>query len=131
MLAPLFLSLPIAIATYLKDESLTGYLPDDGPWVLEEVNGEPASAPVALTFTRGGLQVSGDCLTLSAAQTAPYPWFEATGIDAAAAEDCPAPEAAFADRLSRVVVAEAAGDVLILSDADTLEMVFRLRPEGG
>ena len=127
----LFLSLPIVIGSYLRDESVTGYLPAAGPWLLEEVDGAPA-AGIALHFVPGGLRAEGDCLRLTAEQTAPYPWFEATGIEAETA-GCPPDEAAFADALGRVIVAEVLGEVLILSDPGTIEpgtieMVFRLAP---
>lgn len=129
----LFLSLPIVIGSYVHDEGVSGYLPAAGLWLLEEIDGAPAPVAVALSFTEGGLRAEGECLRLSAEQGAPYPWFEATGIEAEGvgndAVGCPPGEAAFAEALGRVIVAEVLGEVLILSDPGTLEMVFRLAPQ--
>lgn len=137
MLYPLFLSLSVVLGSYLVDEGVTGYLPAAGPWVLVEAPGlEPTDTDgpgrVVLEFAPGRIALSGPCQRLTAMQEAPYPWFEAveTGRDTTCA---PGPaEAAAADWIGRMVVAEVLGEVLILSDASAdgapAELVFRLRP---
>lgn len=124
---PLFLSLGFTIGAYLKDETVTGYLPARGPWVLQEIDGTRTEAPLTLRFSKGGIEIDGQCLRLSAGQTAPYPWFEATGIDTSA-NACPLSpaESAAVEYLAKVNVAEVSGDVLILYEAGVSEMVFRL-----
>lgn len=124
---PLFLSLGFTLGAYLKNETVTGYLPAGGPWVLQEIGGDSVDAPIRLMFSPGGLTITGPCLHLRARQAAPYPWFEATGIDTGA-NACPLSQAetAASEYLAKVNVAEVSGPVLILSDAGGVEMVFRL-----
>lgn len=127
LILPLFLSLGFTLGAYLKDESLSGYLPAAGPWLLQEIDGKSVDGPIRLMFAPGGLTISGPCLHLRAAQAAPYPWFEATGIDTGA-NACPLSraEAAASEYLAKVNVAEVSGPILILSEAGGVEMVFRL-----
>lgn len=124
---PLFLGLGFTLGSYLKDETVTGYLPAEGPWLLQEIDGGGVETPLALRFSAGRIALDGPCLRLRAAQEAPYPWFEATGIDASA-NTCPLSKAetVASEYLAKVNVAEVSGDILILSEAGGVEMVFRL-----
>jgi heat shock protein HslJ len=123
----LFLSLAFSLGAYLRDETVTGYLPADGPWVLQDIDGTKAGAPVSLSFAPGRVMVEGPCLRLRARQTAPYPWFEVTGIDTSA-NACPLSpeESGLVAYFSKVNVAEVSGPILILSEAGGAEMLFRL-----
>lgn len=127
VVVPLFLGLAFTLGAYLKDETVTGYLPSDGPWLLQEIDGHDTDVPVALMFSRDQVTLTGPCLHLRARQTAPYPWFEATGPDSNG-NACPLSpvEAAANDVLAKVTMAEVSNDVLILSQTDGVEMVFRL-----
>lgn len=127
LVTPLFLSLAFTLGSYFKDETVTGYLPADGPWVLEEINGSATDAGISLMFSPDRLTLTGPCLRLSAGQSAPYPWFEATGVDDSA-NACPLSpvESAVNEYLAKMNLAEVSGDVLILSQSDGGGMVFRL-----
>ena len=123
----LFLGLGFSIGGYLKDETVTGYLPADGPWYLTELDGARVDTPITLELTTGAITIQGPCLRLRAAQRAPYPWLKATAIDTSD-NTCPLSPAESAAReyLSRVNVAEVSGDILVLSETGGAEMVFRL-----
>ncbi|MGI3186383.1 META domain-containing protein [Nioella aestuarii] len=123
MLKPLsLLFFPLALAGCLRDETVTGYA--TGIWQLQHSQ----TAPITLDLTmRGEISGRGPCNSYSAAQTAPYPWFE-PGTIASTRAACPdlATEQAYLAALSRMQLAEVSGPVLILSNDRGETLDFRL-----
>ncbi|QDC11064.1 META domain-containing protein [Oceanicola sp. D3] len=122
-LAALFALPPLATAC--ADETLTGYA--SGLYQLEEIDGEGFEWGATLDLSEAG-RIAGQapCNSYSAAQDAPYPWFQ-PGPIAATRRACLHlnGEAAFFKALSEMTLAEASGPVLILSNEAGREMVFR------
>ncbi|MGR3484564.1 MAG: META domain-containing protein [Paracoccaceae bacterium] len=122
------LAIPALLAACAGDETLTAY-GGAGTWELAELSGAPPPGPLTLTFAPGGA-VSGQapCNRLTARQTAPYPWIALEAI-ATTRMACPdlAAEAALIDALSAMRLAEAQGDVLILTGEGGAGMVFARR----
>lgn len=109
------------------DETVSGYAGTDAVWLLTEIDGKAADYTATLRFPRQGrVTGSGPCNTFGAAQTAPYPWF-APGPVEATERACPDldGEQAFFAALEEMTLAEASGDVLILTDGAGRQMVFR------
>lgn len=114
------------------DETITGYSDPDTTWRLEEISARKVDAPTLLTFpSRGRIAGQGPCNVFSGSVDALYPWFSVHGI-ARGNDICPdqKAEADFFDALGRVTLAEVSGPVLVLSDEDGLEMVFRAEGPG-
>lgn len=113
------------LATACADETLTGYAP--GVYRLEEIDGARFDWGATLDLTQEG-RISGQapCNSYSAAQEAPYPWFQ-PGPIAATRRAClhMNGEAEFFEALGAMTLAEASGSVLILSNDAGREMVFR------
>ena len=127
--AAALLGLVLAAGCAAGDETLSAYGAAGRVWVLERIGETPASPGITLDASvPGRIAGQGPCNTYSAEQTAPYPWFS-LGPIAATRRACPdmAAEAAFFDALRRATIAEVSGDLLILSNTDGLEMVFRAR----
>ena len=117
------LALALAACT---DETVSGYA-DTGPWRLTRLDGAPVSDSATLTFPQPGrVQGTLPCGPWTAQQTAPYPWFLLSHFETPG-RDCP--DAAAQERivhaLASVTLAEAVGDVLILSNEEGRELVFR------
>ncbi|MBS8226253.1 META domain-containing protein [Vannielia litorea] len=114
------------LATACADETLTGYA--SGVYRLEEIDGTRFEWGATLDLTEEG-RIAGQapCNRYSAAQEAPYPWFQ-PGPIAATRMAClhMNGEAAFFEALGEMTLAEASGPVLILSNEAGREMVFRL-----
>ena len=111
------------------DETISGYAAP-GPWRLVSIDGEPYPAEATMDLSvPGRVSGRGPCNGWSAAQRVPYPWFE-IGPVTATRMACPAlaDEAAFFGALEAMELAEASGDVLVLSTADGREMEFRRQP---
>ena len=120
----LFLTLPVFLAPYLKDETISGYADPEASYKLQEINDTPFSAAATITFpTEGHIEGTGPCNRYSTTQTAPYPWFE-TGPIAATKRACPdlAAEADFFATLTRMTLIEVAGPHLLLTN-DAGEMM--------
>lgn len=129
MIALLVLWIDLFVFGIAGDETLAAYAPADR-YRLTDLNGAPFEAEAMLDIRTPG-QISGTapCNSYSAAQTAPYPWFAAGPIRATrmACPDLPAEQAYFA-ALAAMTLAEAAGDILILSNTDGGQMVFQALP---
>lgn len=109
------------------DETISGYADRDAVYRLEEFEGAPVPWQATISFPEQG-RVAGQapCNAFSADQRVPYPWFELGSI-AATRRACLhiQGETEFFAALSRVILAEVAGDVLILSDDHGPVLVFR------
>ncbi|QBY02299.1 META domain-containing protein [Rhodophyticola sp. CCM32] len=106
------------------DETISGYA--NGVWTLTEMDGGPAPAQVILDVTEQG-RISGHspCNRYSGSQNVPYPWFE-TGPLSVTRMACPELEAEtrYLALLHSMTLAEATGDVLILSNEAGEELIF-------
>lgn len=109
------------------DETLNAYGAAGKTWKLVELRGAAFPARANIVFPEPGQMAGqGPCNRFSAAQNVPYPWFEAGPI-AATRRACPAlaDETAFFTALSAARQVEVAGDTLILSDEDSVLLVFK------
>ena len=109
------------------DETVRAYGGADQIWTLKELNGAPFPAIATLTFPKEGeIAGQGPCNRYFGAMTAPYPWFDAGPIGSTRMA-CPnlAAETTFLAALEAATLSEVAGNTLILSDTDGLEMVFK------
>lgn len=121
-----FLAL-IALIACRQDETLTAYGAADKVWRLVEVNNQPYTAQVTLTFPEPGkLAGKAPCNNYFGAQTVPYPWFKAQDIGATK-RSCPelAEEATYFEFLRAASLSEVLGDTLILSNDTGLSLVFK------
>ncbi|MGR3793411.1 META domain-containing protein [Vannielia sp. SX4] len=121
------LALPPMVAA-CADETLTGYA--EGTYQLEEIDGVAFQWGATLELGEEG-RISGraPCNGYSAEQTAPYPWFKPGPIMATKMACLHMNgEAEFFEALGAMTLAEANGPVLILSNEDGREMVFRREP---
>jgi heat shock protein HslJ len=122
----LILTLPILLASCLKDETISGYADPTTVYQLIEMDGNAVATKATISFPNEGLvKGEGACNSFSANQTAPYPWFELRAIRATRAA-CPelAHETAYLKRLSESATIEVSGDILILRDEAGNELVF-------
>lgn len=109
------------------DETLSAYGASGKLWRLSSIDGNPFTAHASLSFPEPGLIAGkGPCNQFRGKQTAPYPWFAATSLAATRAA-CPElqAEAAFLHALQEMTLAEVSGNVLILSNGQGREMLFR------
>ena len=116
----------IALAA-CADETVSGYAAS-GPWRLAAVDGAPVAARMTLALpSPGRVAGEGPCNAYSGVQAVPYPWFEVRRL-AATRRACPDldTETRWFGMLEAMTLAEASGDVLVLSDGGTHEMEFRL-----
>ena len=117
----------LALAACSSDETLAAYGASDRDWQLESIDGAAFSERATIRFEDGG-RVSGaaPCNRWFGTQTAPYPWFalEAIGASRMACPDLEA-ESAFFNALRAMTLSEVSGDVLLLSNDEGREMVFR------
>ena len=123
-----FALLPLMfLAACQGDETLTGYADASAVYVLEQIDGAPFAARATITFAEAG-QLSGQapCNRYSGALTVPYPWFS-TGPLVATKMACAdlAAEQVFFDTLAKMTLAEVGAGVLILSNENGQEMLFR------
>ena len=117
----------LSLAACRGDETVRAYGAADQVWTLSEIDGTPFDASATLTFPDAGrIAGAAPCNRYSADMTVPYPWFEAGPI-AATRRACPelAAETAFLTALGQATLAEVAGETLILSNPEGLNMVFR------
>jgi heat shock protein HslJ len=124
----LLLTLPVLLlAACQTDETVSGYADPSVVYVLQELDGAAFPARATISFPEPGrVAGEGPCNRYTARQAVPYPWIQ-IGEIAATRRACPdlAAEAAYLAALRSVTLAEAAGDVLILSGDAGPEMVFR------
>lgn len=127
---PLLCLLALTLAlTACKDETLSGYAPENTTWIWQELDGAPAPAPATLKLGPGRISGRAPCNSYSARQTVPYPWFKLVGI-AATKMACPelAAEAAYFKALEEMTLSEVSGDLLLLSNDAGREMLFVASP---
>ncbi|MCV6594439.1 MAG: META domain-containing protein [Silicimonas sp.] len=126
-LSALALILPLAGCA---DETLSGYADPKAVYKLTEIDGTAFQAHATITFPEPG-RMAGDapCNLWFGAQEVPYPWFDGSqiGVTKRACFDDATnrAETAFLDALGEMSLAEVQGPVLILSNDDGREMVFR------
>lgn len=123
----IFLSLPILLIACLKDETVAGFVDPGAVYRLEEVGGAASITRATISFPESGRVVGeAPCNHYSARQTVPYPWFRVEAV-VATKRSCPdlTAEGAFFEALQTMTLVEVAGAVLILSNNEGLEMVFR------
>lgn len=114
--------IPVVLVACTRDESVRAYGGADRVWVLEEMGGEPYAGRATLEFEPGdGITGETPCGPYRAVMAEPYPWFRVTGWRA----DTQPCESRFAAAMADMELVETQGDILILSDADGYEMVFR------
>ena len=121
------LFLPLLLAACPKDESISTYADPGAVYHLVEIGGEAFAAGATIAFSEpGAVTGDGPCNSYTARQSVPYPWIRIEDI-VATRRACPelATEAAFFAALQSMTLAEASGPVLILSNDDGVEMVFR------
>lgn len=116
-----------SLAACRGDEAARAYGDADRVWTLKLLNQAPFPARATLTFPKEG-EIAGDgpCNSYFGAMKASYPRFEAGPIGSTRMA-CPeiAAETAFLAALQATTLSEVAGDTLILSNGDGLEMVFK------
>lgn len=121
------LALLLSLSACREDETVRAYGGADRIWELKELNGAPFPATATLTFPKEDeIAGNGPCNHYFGAMQAPYPWFEAGPIGSTR-RACPdlAAETTFLNALEAATLSEVAGDILILSNTDGLEMVFK------
>ena len=113
-----------------SDETVSGYADPDAVYRLTEIDGVAFPANATIRFPkRGAVRGEAPCNAWSAAQSAPYPWLD-LGPIVATRRACPdlEAEATFFKALETMSLAEVQGPVLILSNDEVREMVFRAEP---
>lgn len=116
-----------SLAACRADETVRAYGGADRVWTLKLLNGANFPARATLTFPKAGeIAGEGPCNRYFGAMKVPYPWFEAGPIGSTRMA-CPemAAETAFLAALEAATLSEVAGDTLMLSNTDGLEMVFK------
>ncbi|MEM0947588.1 MAG: META domain-containing protein [Pseudomonadota bacterium] len=132
MLKPTVLALVFALPNCWGDETISGYADSSATYALTDIDGAPFGAHATIRFPEEGrIEGEGPCNSFSGAQSAPYPWFD-TGSIAATRRACPdlPAETAFFTALSAMTLSEAQGDILILSNEEGREMIFRRMSDG-
>ena len=120
----------LALLTFLAacqdDETISGYVDGATLWQLRELDGAPFEGRATIGFPRKGKVVGqAPCNSYSATQTAPYPWFEVSGITATrSACSALAQEADYLAALGEMIMAEINDPLLVLSNTEGREMVF-------
>ena len=121
------LPLVLSLAACAGDETISGYVPADAVFVLEEIDGKRFEAEASISFPAAGeVAGRGPCNGFGASQAVPYPWIE-IGAIRATERACPQfqAETRFFEALVEMTLADALGDVLILSNDAGREMLFR------
>lgn len=106
------------VAACAGDETLTGYVPHDTTWSVQEIAGQPFAGAASLSFPEAG-KIAGKapCNQFAGRITTPYPWFEVRdmAVTRMACPDLPL-EDFFFETLAQMTLAEVSGNILILSD---------------
>ena len=121
-----FLICALALSGCLKDETVSGYAPEDVTFALQSIDDAPFTASATISFPqRGRIEGVAPCNSYFALQTVPYPWFkiEALGATKRACPDL-AEENAYFAALSEMTLSEVSGTTLILSNDAGRKMVF-------
>lgn len=120
----------LAFALFLTacatDETITGQLDTGNAWVLQTMNGAPATTRITLLFPKKG-QVAGQapCNSYGASQKAPLPWFDlgpirATKLACGALEL----ETQYLDLLAKMTLIEVRETSLLLTNDDGQSLQF-------
>jgi heat shock protein HslJ len=118
--------LALLLVVGCTDETVSGYAAP-GPWRLVELDGTAVPPGTTLRFpAEGRVEGTLPCNTFRAQQTAPYPWFILSHFEVGS-ERCEARplEERIVHALASVTLAEAQGPVLILTNDEGRELVFR------
>lgn len=117
----------VPLAACSGDEALRGYTDKGAVWTLAELHSKPFTATATLGFAQKG-RITGQapCNRYSAEMKTPYPWFK-VGPILSTRMLCPdlAAETAFFNALGDVTLSETSDTVLILSNPEGLQMVFK------
>ena len=120
----------LLLAACNEDETISGYADSAATYILTEIDQNPFSASATLRFPEAG-KISGraPCNRYFAEQELPYPWFKVGPIGATKMA-CPAlrAEQSFFDAIRAMTLVEVSGGVLVLSNEDGREMVFKTDP---
>ena len=120
----------LALTACQKDETISGQTSATDTWHLTQLNGDPISTRITLTFPEEG-RIAGQapCNTYFASQTAPLPWFEVKAI-AATKRACPdlKLETIYFQTLEKMTLIERTGDALLLSTDGPETLKYRLNP---
>ncbi len=117
---------PLALVACTSDESLTAFVPAGSVWTLTEMNGAPVAFNTTLAFPGPGrIEGQAACNRYSAAQTAPYPWFDAEEIISTemACENL-ADEQTYFTTLAAIAFSEVSGPSLVLAGESGEMLVF-------
>ena len=121
------LALPLMLGLCEPDQTASVRMDRDADWRLTELDGAPFPAEATIRFPAEGEVVGeGPCNGFRATQTRPYPLFRVAEV-ATTRRSCPDldAEAAFLQALEAATLARDGGDVLILSNGEGRELVFR------
>lgn len=128
----IWLALSASVGACAGDETLSNYGAREGVWRLVELDGAAFGPRATLEFPSPG-RIAGDgpCNAFGGTQGAPYPWFSAERL-LSTRRACPELEAEneYFRSLREMTLAEVQGDILILSNTDGGEMIFRREPAG-
>ncbi len=122
----LFPALFLTLAACTGDRTVSAFAEQGASFRLTELDGRPFAAPATISFPAPGLvRGRGPCNSYSAAQKAPYPWFE-LGPLRATRRSCPdiAEERRFFEALAAMRLAETSGAFLILEDESAARRMF-------
>lgn len=125
----LVILLPLLLSFCQKDETISAFVPPQSIWSLVELNNQAFLETTTISFPEpGSVTGKGPCNSYSTTQTAPYPWFEITGIQATKM-GCPslAIEQNYFETLKNATFAETSGDTLILSNDSGPLLVFKIQ----
>ncbi|MEM9966992.1 MAG: META domain-containing protein [Pseudomonadota bacterium] len=128
MMAVLFLMGFFAFQSVpVPDETIRAYGAADKKWRLVELNTMPVAQQVTLSFrSLGRLHSNGPCTSYTARMRVPYPWFALENLKAGK-RSCPESklEIDYVRTLQQATLSEVFGDTLILSNAESVLLVFK------
>ena len=122
------LTLLIALAGCLKDETISGRAGPSDVWVLTGIGDAPVAERITIRFPeQGRVTGQGPCNGYFATQSAPLPWI-AFGPISATERACPALdlESRYFGLLERMALAETLGDTLLMTADDGMTLTYRL-----
>ena len=112
----------------VPDETISNYVAKARPYHLVEMNDAPTQIKATIEFgPRGKISGQGPCNRYFATSEDPYPWLKIEAIGATKMA-CPSlkDEQTYFTALQSMTNAEAAGSVLILSNENGENLVYRL-----
>ncbi len=118
----------LMLGACVPDETIGAYAINGQNYHLTELNGKPAPFTATIRFEpKGKITGKAPCNRYFTVSEDPYPWLKIGPIGATKVA-CPdlKNEALYFETLESMTLAEASGPVLILSNDDGDEMVFRI-----